>query len=77
MGQNGSMNAIDHNFGREAVVRYGDADLTVVRPGEFVLCAVSGRRIPLNQLKYWSAALQEAYAGPEQALARWKATGRL
>lgn len=71
------MNAIDPNFGREAVVRYKDAEVEIVRKGDYVLCAVTGRRIPLGQLKYWSVPRQEAYAGPEQALARWRETGGL
>ncbi|MBU2134706.1 MAG: DUF2093 domain-containing protein, partial [Alphaproteobacteria bacterium] len=29
-------------------------------------------RIPLEALRYWSPALQEAYAGPTEAYARWK-----
>lgn len=71
------MNAIDHTFGREAVLRYKDGEVQVLQKGDYVLCAVTGRRIPLAQLKYWSAARQEAYAGPEQALERWRATGGL
>lgn len=55
-----------------AVLHYGDGDFTVVRPGRFVLCAVSGVRIPLEALRYWSAVQQEAYAGPAEALARWR-----
>jgi hypothetical protein len=55
-----------------AQIHYGDGDFTVVRPGRFVLCAVSGVRIPLEALRYWSAVQQEAYAGPAEALARWR-----
>lgn len=65
------MNAIDHNFGRQATVRYHDGDLEVIRPGDFVLCAVTGRRIPLAKLKYWNVDRQEAYADPEIAMKRW------
>jgi hypothetical protein len=50
-----------------AVLHYGAADFDIVRPGRFVLCAVSGARIDLQDLKYWSAELQEAYRGPEEA----------
>ena len=71
------MNAIDPNFGREAGVRYKDGALEVVRQGDFVRCAVTGLRIPMNQLKYWSVTRQEAYAGPEQALQRLRETGTL
>jgi hypothetical protein len=50
-----------------AVLHYGAADFDIVRPGHFVLCAVSGARIDLEDLRYWSAQLQEAYRGPEEA----------
>ncbi len=30
--------------------------------GDHVICAVSGERIDLEDLRYWSAARQEAYA---------------
>ena len=56
--------------GGEAVVEYLDANLRLVRPGSYVVCAVTGARIPLDQLKYWSVERQEAYAGPEAALQR-------
>lgn len=54
----------------EADVRYLDGDFRVVRPGAFVRCAVSGVPIPLEELKYWSVELQEAYATPEAVLKR-------
>jgi hypothetical protein len=67
------MNAFDRDMAGEiAVVRYGDGEMTVIRPGRYVICAVSGRKIPLDDLRYWSPVLQEAYAGPAEALARWK-----
>jgi hypothetical protein len=50
-----------------AVLHYGAADFDIVRPGQFVLCAVSGARIDLEELRYWSAEFQEAYRGPEEA----------
>jgi hypothetical protein len=42
----------------------------VVRPGAFVRCAVTGVPIPLEELKYWSVDLQEAYASSEAVLQR-------
>jgi hypothetical protein len=70
------MNAYDKDLAGKAqdiaVVRYGDGDLTVVRPGRYVICAVSGKRVSLDALRYWNPRLQEAYAGPAEALARWK-----
>ncbi len=50
-----------------AVLHYGAADFDIVRSGQFVLCAVSGARIDLNDLKYWSAEFQEAYRSAEES----------
>jgi hypothetical protein len=67
------MNALDKDpSGDLAIVRYGDGEITVLRPGRFVLCAVSGKRVSLEELRYWNPTLQEAYAGPAEALARWR-----
>ena len=54
----------------EAEVKYLDGDFRVVRPGGFVRCAVTGVPIPLEELKYWSVELQEAYATSEAVLQR-------
>ena len=54
----------------EAEVKYLDGDFRVVRPGAFVRCAVTGVPIPLEELRYWSVDLQEAYASPEAVLQR-------
>lgn len=61
--------------GAEAEVKYLDADFRVLRPGSFVRCAVTGQPIPLDELRYWSAERQEAYAGADIALARIKELG--
>jgi hypothetical protein len=55
----------------EAELRYLDGDYRIVRPGSYVRCAVSGAPIPLDELKYWSVDLQEAYAGPDAVLRRF------
>lgn len=48
--------------GGEAKLRYLDGDFQVLSPGTFVRCAVTGRPIPLAELRYWSVDEQEAYA---------------
>ena len=68
------MNAFDRNLDGPATLHYGDGEYAVLTPGSYVLCAVTGRAIPLEALKYWSAARQEAYAGPHEVLARWTAS---
>ncbi len=44
-----------------ARLRYLDADIQVLTPGDYVECAVTGKKIPVAQLKYWSVDRQEAY----------------
>jgi hypothetical protein len=67
------MNAMDSKIEGLAQVHYGDGEFVMMKPGRFVLCAVSGRKIPMEALRYWDAEAQEAYAGPAEALARWTA----
>ena len=43
----------------------------VVEEGDFVLCAVSGKQIKLEQLNYWNVDLQEAYFSPVEANERY------
>jgi hypothetical protein len=54
----------------EAQVQYLDGDFRVISPGTYVRCAVTDARIPLDELKYWSVDLQEAYAIPNAVLER-------
>ena len=60
------MNVMERDAG-PALVTYGDNEFVVMRPGRYVLCAVSGARIPLEALRYWSVERQQAYAGPAEA----------
>lgn len=56
--------------GQPATLLYGPNGFHVVKPGKFVICAVTGDAIPLEALRYWSAERQEAYASPEVATRR-------
>ena len=40
----------------------------MLTPGDHVVCAVSGEKVPLDHLRYWSVAKQEAYASAEIAV---------
>jgi hypothetical protein len=62
------MNRFEGPGAREARVRYLDGDFQVVTPGAFVRCAMTGESIPLDELKYWSVARQEAYANADASL---------
>ena len=70
--ENNVLNRYDRSspMAGEAEVKYLDGDFRVVRPGAFVRCAVTGLPIPLEELKYWSVDLQEAYVNPEAVLQR-------
>lgn len=56
----------------QAVLHYDDGDYTIMRPGQFVICAISGRQIPLDALRYWNPRTQEAYASVAEATEAWR-----
>jgi hypothetical protein len=62
--------------GGEAKVRYLDGDFQLLTPGAFVRCAVTGRPIPLGELRYWNVDLQEAYADATIAMKRFEELSR-
>ena len=44
-----------------AKLRYLPNNFEIVEEGDHVVCAVSGKKINLNNLNYWNVDLQEAY----------------
>ena len=64
------MNRFEGSGSRPAKLRYLDGDFQVLMPGGYVECAVTGKQIPLDELKYWSVARQEPYATAAASLAR-------
>ena len=52
---------------RTAKLHYMMNGFRVLAPGDHVLCAVTNAAIPLEELRYWSVARQEAYASPRIA----------
>jgi hypothetical protein len=48
--------------GRLARLHYMANGHRILAQGDHVLCAVSKVAIPLDELRYWSVARQEAYA---------------
>ncbi|MCW3797958.1 DUF2093 domain-containing protein [Sphingomonas sp. BN140010] len=55
--------------GREARVHFLAGTFRVLSDGDHVRCAVTGRPISLDTLRYWSVARQEAYVDAEASLA--------
>ncbi len=54
--------------GRAARVQYLPGTLRLLSEGDHVICAVTGVRIPLAELRYWSVARQEPYVDAAASL---------
>ncbi|QNM82370.1 DUF2093 domain-containing protein [Sphingomonas sabuli] len=63
--------------GTPARVHYMAGTFRVLSSGDHVLCAVTGVRIPLQELKYWSVARQEAYVDATASLAGEQRAGAI
>jgi len=44
-----------------ATIKYLPNNFEIVEDGDYVICAVSGKKIYLDKLTYWNVELQEAY----------------
>ncbi len=67
-----TMNIQDPNLptAKKAEVQFLDGEFRIVKHGEYVLCEVTGQRVPLEELRYWSVVRQEAYSSADVANAR-------
>jgi hypothetical protein len=63
--------------GTPARVHYMAGTFRVLSNGDHVICAVTGARITLHELKYWSVERQEAYLDAASSLEAEKRAGRL
>lgn len=55
------------NRSQPARLHYMANGFRVLSNGDHVVCAVSGEKIPLDGLRYWSVDKQQAYATAEIA----------
>ncbi|SEN73574.1 hypothetical protein SAMN05192583_3440 [Sphingomonas gellani] len=55
------------NTDRPARLHFLMNGFRVLSPGDHVICAASGGRIALDELRYWSVARQEPYATAQLA----------
>ncbi|ACT56873.1 DUF2093 domain-containing protein [Candidatus Liberibacter asiaticus] len=67
-------NKVDEN---EASIRYKDGTFEIIRPGTYVVCAITGQRIPLKKLCYWSVDRQVPYANAEASFEAEKISGKI
>jgi hypothetical protein len=54
--------------GKPAKLHYMAGTFRILASGDYVVCAVTGARIPLHELRYWSVARQEPYADADASL---------
>ena len=50
-----------------AKIKYLPNNFKILEKGDYVLCAVSGRKISLENLNYWNVDTQEAYYSYKEA----------
>ena len=58
----------------KAKLKYKPNAFDIIENGDHVICAVSKKKIPINELNYWNVELQEAYLSPVEVSQRIKET---
>ena len=56
----------------KAKLKFNPNGFEIVENGDYVICAGSGKKIPINQLTYWNVELQEAYFSSKEAQERFE-----
>ena len=56
----------------KAKIKFNPNNFEIIEAGDFVICAVSGKTIPLDKLTYWNVELQEAYNSPKEAQEKYE-----
>ncbi len=57
---------------KKAKVIFKHNSFDIVEQGDYVVCAVSGKQIMLQNLSYWNVELQEAYFSPKEVKQRYQ-----
>ena len=47
--------------------KYFPNNFQIIEPGDYVICAVSNKKISIEDLTYWNVELQEAYYSYKEA----------
>ena len=63
--------------GKAARVQYLAGTFRLLSDGDHVVCAVTGARIPLLELRYWSVERQEPYVDAEASLRAERSAGAI
>ena len=54
-------------FKKLAKIKYLPNNFKIIENGDHVLCAISGKKISLENLNYWNVENQEAYFSYKEA----------
>ena len=57
---------------KKAKLHYKHNSFATIEEGRFVVFAISGKEIPIENLNYWNVELQEAYFSPLEVNERYK-----
>ena len=58
--------------GKKAKLKFLANTFEIIERGDYVVCAISKKKIPLENLNYWNVELQEAYFSPKEAKQRYE-----
>ena len=50
-----------------AKIKYLPNNFQIIKEGDYVICAISGKTINLEELNYWNVDLQEPYYSYKEA----------
>ncbi len=53
-------------YKKKAKLLFKHNSFDIIEDGDFVICAVSGKKISLEKLNYWNVELQEPYFSPAE-----------
>ena len=59
-----------------AKIKYLANNFQIIEPGDYVICAVSGKKIDIENLTYWNVDLQEAYFSYKEAYQKRENTNK-
>ncbi len=55
----------------KAKLKYLANTFEIIEKGDYVECAISKKKIPIEKLNYWNVELQEAYYSPKEVKQRY------
>ena len=59
-------------YKKKAKIIFKHSYFEIVEEGDYVICAISGKKINLQNLNYWNVELQEAYYSPKEVNERYR-----